>query len=472
VVALEINSTGIKLMEINKGKVVKWASHYLEPGMFEQEVISEPEALGAVIKQLMNSSDISKKDVIASVSGLFSLSRIVTVSIPVEEEVTQQAVLDAVADVMPLSEEELYIFWQTTGTGKDGKQVLVIGVPRDMLDSEIQALKVVGINPHALDLKAMALARAVNRERALIFNIEPSSFDVVIVVNGVPEVMRTTAWKQTEVPAEEVGEHLASALGLTVSFYDSNNPGSSLDPSTPLFITGQLSGDFNLVENLKARVEYPVEKLAPPLEYPAHLPVSQYAVNIGLALKGLEAAKSKNGGGNAPSLPDMNLLPEGYLPWKPSSRQIQALCAIVVGIALLIPFYQITADAMSKTAEAETRYNIINTKMQQKQLEIKNREPLQIAVQEYQTIIDMGGYFAGDLKVINNAAEEFGVHVESIVHQGGVISVSCSADTYLAFRNYVTALEDSGRFNPIPPPEGYPYIKEGTIKIETKAGGE
>ena len=59
--------------------------------------------------------------------------------------------------------------------------------------------------------------------------------------------------------------------------------------------------------------------------------------------------------------------------------------------------------------------------------------------------------------------------VESITHQASSITITCQTDSYTIFRNYLTALEESGRFvNPIPPPEGYPYVKDGTIKLEPK----
>ncbi|GAJ20740.1 unnamed protein product, partial [marine sediment metagenome] len=109
---------------------------------------------------------------------------------------TREAVLEAARDKMPLSMDELYLSWQTITAGGEAQQVLVVGVPRDVIDAEMQALRAAGINPRTLDLKTIALARAVNKEQALILNIEPSSFDIIIVVNGIPEVMRTVAWQQ------------------------------------------------------------------------------------------------------------------------------------------------------------------------------------------------------------------------------------------------------------------------------------
>ncbi len=470
IVTLEIDTTAIRLMETSEGRVVKWASLALDPTLFEDGVISDPPALSAAVRQLMDSSGIKARDVIASVSGLYSVSRIVTVSTPPGGGVTtREAVLEAAEEIMPLSVDELYLSWQTIATGEGAQQALVVGVPRDVIDAEMRALRIAGINPRTLDLKAIALARAVNKEQALILNIEPSSFDIIIVANGIPEVIRTIAWQPDDLTEEERVEHLAMNLELTVDFYNSHHTDAPLDPATPFLITGQVSGDLDLMEKLPARVGYPLESLAPPLECPKHMPVSQYAVNIGLALKGQTPSKSLEQDSYLP--PDINLLPETYKPWKPSARQVYLAGAAVVAIALLFPLYQMTAGAMDKTADLQAEYTSLTNEMQLIQLEIRNREPLKQAIGEYNTIVDMGGGFTEDLSVISSEAERLGVQVESIAHQGTNITITCQTEpeSYIVFREYVTALEESGRFATVKPPdEKFSYRTGGPIKLETK----
>ena len=465
-ITLEISSTEIRLMEVDRGKVVKWASSSLEADLFEEGVISDPQALSVALRQLMDSSGVTGKNVTAGVSGLYSLSRIVLVPNPPGGPTTEM-VLEAAQGVLPFSEEALYISWQGVTVVEGGQQVLVLGVPRDVIDSEVRALRMAGTNPRIMDLKAMALIRAVNREQALILNIESASFDIAMVVDGVAEAMRTTSWQPAELTMEERAEQLAVALELAVGFYNSQQAKLPLDPATPLFITGQMSGDSTLIEKLQTRIEYTFETLSPPLEYPEHLPVSQFAVNIGLALK--DAAAPKTLGQGAYPLLDMNILPQVYQPWKPSVRQAGAFALGVAAIALLLPLYQLTAEAMHETATLETRYTIINAELQRRQAEIRNRQPLEIAIREYQTIVDMGSGFTDDFEVIRSRADELDVEVLSISHTGSGITVSCSAPDHTAFRDYLEALAESGRFStPIPPPEGYPYITGGTIKLETK----
>ncbi len=479
-VTLEINSTDIRIIEVNGGKIDRWASLALEPGIFEDDNIADVQALGNAIRHLMSSSGIKNRNVIASVNSLYSLVRIVTVATPLETAVTEQAVLEATEEVMPMSSEAMYYSWRTIAAGEGGQQVMVVGMPRDVLDDEMRALRSVGVNPKVLDLKTLALARAVNRDTALILNINSTSFDVVIVINGIAELLRSTAWNPDEFSLDERADHLLSTLEITVDFYNSNQSGFPLRSDTPLFITGQMSGDLALVEKITRALDYPFEQMDPPLEYPPHLPVSQYAVNIGLALKTATPSRLKinlstKKKGPVPdasaaglSIPDMNLLPTAYKAWRPSARQVYYFLAILAAIVLLVPLYDVTSGSLAETATLEAKYEAVNTRLEIRRNQIALREPLQRAVDEYDQIVAMGGGLIEDLDTINALAEELSVKVSSIVHSGTLISFSIQADDFNAFRDFVAALEASGRFlSPITPPEGYPYVKSGAITLNT-----
>jgi len=485
VVTLEISSTNIKVIEINGNTIVKWATHSLEPGMFEEEAVVDSQALGAVIRQVMSSNSIRDKKIIASVSSLYSLSRIILIPTPPEQDVAEQSVLEIAEEVMPLSEEDMYFSWQAIAPGEGGQQVLITGVPRDILDSVVLTLKAISLTPHILDLKTLALARVVNKEQALILNVDDTSFDIIILAGGIPEVLRSTAWQPEDLSQKERAEHLITALGMTVDFNNAQHPGLPFDPSTLLFITGQLSGDLNLIEQLQEGIEYPVESIAPPLEYPEHLPISQYAVNIGLALKASATAKPKvsfilkrkeafqSTDESTSTIPDINLLPPIYKPWRPSVKQAYSFLVVIVTLGFIFPLYTVTTEAMDKTANLEISYNAVNTLLELRKAELSRREPLQRAIDEYQSIVNMGGGFVTDLEVIKTLAVERDIEMTSISHSGSSISFTCQAPDYIIFRDFLTAIEESGRFSSVSrPTEFFPYPTGGpiTIKLSPMSG--
>ena len=477
-ITLEISSADIRLLEVSNGKVIRWASAPLEAGLLEGELVLNGRALGTAVKKLMSSSGMRGSKVVASVGGLYSLSRLVTVSVPLGQPVTQQAVTEAAEAVIPLSAEEYYLSWQAISPGQGGQQVLLVGVPRDVVDSEVRALKGAGINPYILGLKTLAVARAVNRQDAIVLNIGATTFDIILIIGGVAELLHTVSWQPAELSLEERAGLLASAIDMAVNFHNSRNPDSPIMLSTPLFITGQLSGDTALVRSAAAEIAYPVEPLSPPLEYPDEFPVSQYAVNAGLALNAattpgislrfplLRRQTSQSVDKATLSVPDMNLLPQTYRAWRPSAKQVSTFLATAAVLAMFFPVYQATSAAMRDTAALRQRYAAVNAALEKRKLELNRRTPLQKAIANYNSLVAEGGHVVGELEAIRKIGAETGVALGPLTYSGGDISFDCQAPDYIAFRNFINVLQRDGRFkNLVVPSEGYPYVKSSVIRL-------
>ncbi|GAH95241.1 unnamed protein product, partial [marine sediment metagenome] len=74
-----------------------------------------------------------------------------------------------------------------------------------------------------------------------------------------------------------------------------------------------------------------------------------------------------------------------------------------------------------------------------------------------------------DIESIMGRVEGFGIHVEAVAHEGEIMTITCQADDYTTFRDYLIALEESGRFSMVTPPsESFSYITGGTIELEPK----
>lgn len=466
VVTVDIDDATIRIVETRRGEIKKWASLTI-PAPTEEEAAAppDPRALSALIKQTMAAAGIKANRIVASISGLYSVNRFVPLTSLPQRPTLQESVSMVIKETMPLTEDKLYFSWYNIpGNGEEPGRMLILGIPRNIIDYRIRALRNIGIIPRSLEPRALSLARVVGREQAIILNIEPNSFDIIIVINKVPEVMRTIAWESKGLGWDEKAAHLAMNLDLTRNYFHNRRP-DLLSPDCPLFITGQLSGELPLVESLRARVGCPVEGLAPPLKYPAHLPVSQFAVNLGLAMKGVSG-----GGEGAPAQFDVNILPEAYRPWRPSAKQVYSTVIIAAAVALVFPLFQLTTQAMSETSALQVKLNGVNTQLEIKKAEILRRQPIQQAINDYKLILDLGGNLTGDINAIKSEAQKLGVKVISIQHEGKKVDVSVVAPSYVAFREYIAALEKSERFTgPVRPPETFPYTTSGVIKLESKS---
>lgn len=457
VVTLDIDGTAIRLLEIKGRRVERWASASLEPGLVQDGTVVDPATLGARVKQLMRSSGIRGNKVVASLSGLHSLSRVLNIiNINPLGDLSPTFVAEEVRRMTPVSEDEFYLSWETIAASEEEQQALVVSALRGMVESGMQALRSAGVKPLALEPKAMALARTVNRTQALILNIEPFSTDIVIVSAGVPQIMHTISQQQDGLPDEDRAERIAQALEQAVNFYGSRYYRWPLDSTIPLFLTGRMAEEPALVEAIQARVEYPIEALAAPLEYPSYLPLSQYAVNIGLALGQLAPAKSRDGGVNYLPL-SINLVPETHRR-KLTVKQLYPYFAVVFAIVLLLPLYQVATGAMDKTNNLRDQLAFLNQRRELRQIEVGNRNQMTATVREYDTIIEKRGRVMKDLQVINGEAKRLGIQVTSVTHEGGKVTIVCDASEYSdyaayheAFDGYIAALIETGRFSSVEP---------------------
>jgi hypothetical protein len=166
----------------------------------------------------------------------------------------------------------------------------------------------------------------------------------------------------------------------------------------------------------------------------------------------------------------INLLPQAYQPWRPSSRQLFSVGLLVLAAILIIPFYNAVSASMGYTAAMETRYKLLNNELERRKLDIKNREPLLAKINEYNTIITTAGYLTEDLNLIRKTADNLGVKLTSVSHGGKIISLSCEA-VNSALRQYATELQKSGRFVTVKLPDefwGFPPPNTVAIELESK----
>jgi len=186
---------------------------------------------------------------------------------------------------IPFDLKDVHLFWQILGKKEEEQQVFLIATPKYMLELVESTLSKADIKLKAIDLKPLALARFVNDPNAIILDMEADSNSIVIMKEGLPQVMHTIVVPQHNQALRDRSLRLISDLARTVMFYNNVHEGDPITTSTQVFVTGKLGADEDMMKFLKRGMDYPVATPELCLRYPDDFPVSQYAVNIGLALK-------------------------------------------------------------------------------------------------------------------------------------------------------------------------------------------
>jgi len=284
VVTLSIEGSSVRLLVVKGSKVTQWAEKGLEPGLIREGLVIDAAAVGAAIDELFTDHDVPRKGVVTSLTGLRAIPRILTLP-KIKANLLDDAVRREARKEMPLALDTLYLSWKTVAEKGDQRQIYLLGVSRELLDAHMRALKAAAVVPHSMDLKPLALVRAIGRDETVIADLEEESLTIVLVIDGIPVIMRSFPFEREPGPVNVRVDQLVSELTQTIRFYNESHRTNTLSATTPVCLTGAAMNDRVTVTNLQVMLDRPVEVPDCPLEHPSDLPVASFLVNVGLAMK-------------------------------------------------------------------------------------------------------------------------------------------------------------------------------------------
>jgi len=455
-VTLYIDDTSIRVLVAHDKRIKKWADLPLEPGLVKNGVVLKEAEVTAKVKQLFRVRKIRAKKVIISVSGLHCLTRpIILPQLP--KEMLEEAVRREAKRVLPVPLEQLYISWQSIPAPEGKSQVFLVAVPCKAADALFKMLRQAGLKSDLMDLKPLLLARVVKEATAIIVDVQPTEFDIVIMADGVPQPIRTVSLPSEAQSWQKKLLMIKDDLTRTIEFFNSNNPENSLDPTVPIYASGELANESELCQSLSDEIGHPVRPLPPPLECPAGLDPNRYLVNIGLVFKKLSLA---NEAGLSATKINLNIVPTVYRSEPISLTRVLALPSAVIAIGLLfflVVLVQNTAgDIATIRSQLDTTDQLVQQKLAQKQNLTEKMAELEKKIAAAET---SGGNFAAVVtnleKQSNMVDDNFEVIVNSLPSAASLASLSYTNPT-LTIKgtapseeevfSYLRELEASGRF--------------------------
>ena len=279
---IDFDGRTVRLMVSKGDKALHWASATVSAEVMNQGVIANPTEMAKEIRGLLGSKGVPRKRFVTSLTGHRAASRLLTLP-RVEPKFFDEAVRRKAKQEMPLPMDQTYLSWQVLGVKNGMIKVYAFAVPRVVIDRQMETLEAAKLKARSMDLKPLALARAVQDPNCIVANLEDQSAGVILMINGTPELMRSVP--QTAGDPEQRVEKLAQELGRTVQFYDEGHRDKPLDPKTKVYATGLYLEAENIRQLLAARTPYQVVVPAPTMKVSKEFPVAAFSANLGLAMK-------------------------------------------------------------------------------------------------------------------------------------------------------------------------------------------
>jgi len=457
IVTLYIDDASIRLLVTHGKQIKKWTDMPLEPGLVKNGVVIEEAEVAAKIKRLFKVWKVRAKKVIVGVSGLHCLSRPITLP-RLPREMLDEAVRREAKRALPVPLEQLYLSWQTIPAPEGKIQVFLVAIPCKTADTLLKVLGRAGLKPCLMDIKPLLLARVVKEETAVIVDVQPTEFDIVIMAGGVPQPVRTVALPSEALSWQEKLPMIRDELDRTIKFYNSNNPEKPLVSSVSIFASGELAGEPELCQSLSDELGYPVLLLPSPLKCPGILDPSHYMANIGLVLKKLSSEKEAG-----PLVANLNVLPVAYQPEPISLIRVIALPSVAIAIGLLALLLLRVQSASADITSMGGRLDITNQLLQQRLLQrqelMENIAELEKKIAEAEASRDNFTLALESLEKQNNGVNgnlEIAVNslpstisLGSISQADSILTINGRSPSEEEVLSYLRNLDASGRFSEI-----------------------
>ncbi|HEY76331.1 MAG TPA: pilus assembly protein PilM [Thermoflexia bacterium] len=279
---LILESTEIRALVVQGQRIRRWERALLPEGAVRQGQIVQPKAFGEIVAELVDAVKGPRRRAVVGLSSQRSLVRILDLP-PVPTRLLDETVRREARRELPLPLEGLYLSWQVIDDRTaSGVRVFTVGVPKEIIDTCMVGLRAARVRPVAMDLKPLALVRAVNLPNVLIVDLEKGNGSLTLVRDDIPYIVRSIP-----LSTEESGwiDLIVSEIQRTLEFYHTTLSASLPAWTVSLCLTGALAEDERVREQVGSL--WPLVDPAPPIPVPDEFPLLSYLGNIGLALKRL-----------------------------------------------------------------------------------------------------------------------------------------------------------------------------------------
>jgi len=167
-VGLDLGSHTIKAVEMARGpqgmRILRAGSAPTPPGAIKDGIATDPEILGAAIRDLLNQLRIQPRRVITDIGGQAVIVREIKLPEMTREEVAQAVKFEA-ERYIPYGVKDMVVDFDIVGEVLEGGQrrllVLLVAARRELVDKQLKALEVAGVHPEILDVEAFAVLRGL-----------------------------------------------------------------------------------------------------------------------------------------------------------------------------------------------------------------------------------------------------------------------------------------------------------------------
>ncbi|MCH7800170.1 MAG: hypothetical protein IIC24_01370 [Chloroflexi bacterium] len=445
----------MRVLVIHRKRVIAWDT-FSRPTPFSAPAAnleSQNNWLAHRLKAFLKSNRIRRMHAVTSVPLRNSLLR--EVKLPsIEKEYLEGVIASELEETIPFATEDVDIAWRFRDPN-DLSAVSAVVVPKTVTDESVEAARKANVELTAIFSEAEAMAYAAGDDDALVVRLADRHASMALVMDGAPVMVHRIQYD----PASLDHPEQLSALVVSLEQLASNSGrsirgGARRIKSLNVILMGAEADVIPLRRSLASHFPSDAQANSPLIELPEALPLSEYALNLGLAVAW--ESKMKQGVFKRIEV-GLNLLQERHIPkhMPIKSAAAVALLFVLLGLAFTATFEVRDVEAAETTlstrvSSMERQFNLRwgqANKIQQDAESVRgvNEQLDGVLAQlrsETEALLDR-------VSAIINTADARGMSVPKLTPEGREFVVAGTAFSFDDVFDYAADLRKTGLFEDV-----------------------
>lgn len=285
VTSLTIEHGAVKVLVTQDLEVLDYRIEQANESLFREGLVSDSPRVSSVLQRALLRTKGSHRHVIGAVPGFQTTLR--RLELPNVKGLDPSVIIPNEASRnMGISTETSSLTWQRLPGTVDTSHWLVLSAPHRSISSLSATAAGAGVRLKSAELRAFALARAINEPDAIIAWTAAEGCDAVVVRDWVPVTQQSAYWGAgSTLDATDLINRVTEVVESTMTAHDMQNPELSSPSDVPVYVSGTPAGQEEGVSyRVAANLRRPAGEIDVPIAVPDDFPMDDLIVNVGLAL--------------------------------------------------------------------------------------------------------------------------------------------------------------------------------------------
>ena len=410
----------IKLLVTSGKTVERWDSAPLDSGMINDGFVQQEDAVAERLRALADKNGVSGASIVAALSGQNYIFRLITLP-EVPKNILDDAILSEAGRVIPVPLEQVYVSRQELSDNVPHEMRFFIAAhPKNSTEALIRTVHKAGLKATTIDIAPLALARSADRSRCVIVNTWLSTIDIIVMVDRVPEVIRSFPLGAENLTESERLSSISEEIARTITFFNSSHAENALGADVPILVSGELAAHKDAWPMLAGSDGRPVELLTSSFTGPEGFDPSVFSVNLGLAARD---ALSDFG-----SVINLNAIPAIYLPRGVNWFNILAPAVAVILIGMLVYGWNYVSGIKNDADAIQPQIDAVQLQVAQAQAKIPPiQAQIKAATDSLKPVQDQAAAIQAEYTVIQNQRQYASQVVRSVWTQNSLRPVTLAS---------------------------------------------